>query len=97
MVAHNCRRVNNYTTPDLKSNADDTQANEMIIPKKMPLEQKKKKAKELYNSGWSYSQIAKYFGVRKSTVYNWIHDYPYRKRRPDQNVQKGSFLIGAIS
>jgi hypothetical protein len=62
-----------------KSYADNTAGKEMVIPKKMSLEQKKKKARELYNSGWSYSQIARYFGVSKSTVYNWIHDYPYRK------------------
>lgn len=48
-------------------------------PSKMTLEQKKEKAKDLYESGWAYSQIAKYFGVSKSTVYNWIHDYPYKK------------------
>jgi len=47
------------------------------LPNKMTLEEKILKAKELYRSGWSLSQIAKYFGVSKSTVYNWIHDYPY--------------------
>jgi len=62
-----------------KSYADNTPDNVMVVPKKMPLEQKKKKARELCNSGWSYSQIARYFGVSKSTVYNWLHDYPYRK------------------
>jgi len=47
----------------------------------MTLEQKKEKAKELYEKGWSLSRIAKYFGVSKSTVFNWIHDYPYPKKR----------------
>lgn len=47
------------------------------LPNKMTLEEKILKAKELYRSGWSLSQIAKYFGVSKSTVCNWIHDYPY--------------------
>jgi len=64
-----------------KAYANNILNNETVIPKKMTLEQKKKKARELYESGWSYSQIAKYFGVSKSTVYNWIHDYPYRKKR----------------
>ena len=50
-------------------------------PSKMTLEQKKEKAKELYEKGWSLSRIAKYFGVSKSTVFNWIHDYPYPKKR----------------
>ena len=48
-------------------------------PSKMTLEQKKQKARKLYESGWSLSQIAKYMGVSKSTVYNWIHDYPHKK------------------
>jgi len=49
-------------------------------PSKMTLEQKKEKAKELYEKGWPLSRIAKYFGVSKSTAYNWIHDYPYRSK-----------------
>jgi hypothetical protein len=47
-------------------------------PYKMTLEQKKEIAKELYEKGWSLYQIAKYLGVSKSTVFNWIHDYPYK-------------------
>ncbi len=50
-------------------------------PSQMTLEQKKEEAKELYEKGWSLSRIAKYFGVSKSTVFNWIHDYPYPKKR----------------
>ncbi len=50
-------------------------------PSKMTLEQKKERAQELYKKGWSLSRIAKYFGVSKSTVFNWIHDYPYPKKR----------------
>jgi hypothetical protein len=49
------------------------------LPKKMTLEEKIIKAKELHKAGWSLSQIANYFGVTKSTVFNWIHGYPYRK------------------
>ncbi len=48
-------------------------------PSQMTLEQKKEKTKELYEKGWSLSRIAIYLGVSKSTVYNWIHDYPYKK------------------
>ena len=48
-------------------------------PSKMTLEQKKEKARELHVKGWSLSRIAKYFGVSKSTVFNWIHDFPYSK------------------
>lgn len=62
-----------------KAYADSTPNIVTVIPRRMPLEQKKKKARELYNNGWSYAQIARYFGVSKSTVFNWIHDYPYRK------------------
>jgi hypothetical protein len=49
-------------------------------PSQMPLKQKKQKAKELYKNQWSLSRIAKYFGVSKSTVFNWIRDYPYPKK-----------------
>lgn len=69
-----------FWTPSLsKAYADNIPNNEMVIPKDMTLEQKKRKAKELHKMGWSYSQVAKYFGVSKSTVYHWIHDYPHRK------------------
>jgi len=47
-------------------------------PKKMTLEEKILKAKELYASGWSITRIAEYFGVSRGTVYNWLHDYPYK-------------------
>ncbi len=47
-------------------------------PSQMTLEQKGAKAKELYEKGWSLSRIAIYLGVSKSTIYNWIHDYPYK-------------------
>jgi hypothetical protein len=46
---------------------------------RMTLGQKKEKAKEFHEKGWSLSRIAKYLGASKSTIYNWIHDYPYRK------------------
>jgi len=49
-------------------------------PSRMTLEQKKQKAKELYKMRWPLSRIAKYFGVSKSTVFNWIRDYPYGKK-----------------
>jgi len=49
------------------------------LPKNMTDKEKMQKATELYAKGWSQSKIAEYFGVAKSTVFNWIHDYPYRK------------------
>jgi len=49
------------------------------LPKNMTDEEKKQKAKELNNEGWSQSKLAVYLGVAKSTIFNWIHDYPYRK------------------
>ena len=50
------------------------------IPSKMSLKEKIIKAKEFYQKGWFLSKIAKYLGVSKSTVYNWVHDYPYRRK-----------------
>jgi len=69
-----------WTSSLSKAYADSTPEKEIIMPEKMSLEQKIQKAKELYRMNWLYSEIARYFGVSKSTVYNWIHDYPYRRR-----------------
>ncbi len=49
----------------------------------MTREEKKQKAKELNAKVWSQSKLAKHFGVAsKGTIFNWIHDYPYRKQSP---------------
>ncbi|MFC1968172.1 helix-turn-helix domain-containing protein [Chloroflexota bacterium] len=48
------------------------------FPSSMSDEEKRQKAKELHQAGWSLSRIANYFGVSKGTVFNWIHDYPYK-------------------
>ncbi len=49
----------------------------------MTREEKIQKAKELCAKGWSQGKIANYLGVSsKGTIFNWIHDYPYRKRGP---------------
>ncbi len=58
--------------------ADTKVVNEIRVPPKMSRKDKIRKAKELHESGWTDSQIARYFGVAKSTVHNWIHDYPYK-------------------
>ena len=71
-----------FWTPSLsKAYADSTPEQKVILPLMMTPEQKMQKAKELYRMNWSCSEIKRYFGVSKSTVYNWIHDYPYRRRR----------------
>ncbi len=59
--------------------ACNTEQSSAKTPKKMTLEEKILKAKELYAKGWSQGKIANYLGVAsKGTVFNWIHDYPYR-------------------
>lgn len=68
-----------WTSGLSKAYADTKFVNEIRFPSKMPREEKIRKAKELHESGWSNSQIGRYFGVAKSTVHNWIHDYPYRR------------------
>ncbi|MEE8471002.1 MAG: helix-turn-helix domain-containing protein [Dehalococcoidia bacterium] len=69
-----------FWTPSLsKAYADSTPAEGMTIPKTMTPDEKKRKAKELGKDGWSYSRIGKYFGVSRSTAYNWVHDYPFRR------------------
>lgn len=47
-------------------------------PRETNLENKISKAKELHTSGWSITRIKEYFGVSRGTVYNWLHDYPYK-------------------
>ena len=49
------------------------------LPKNMTDEEKKQKAQELHQAGKSQGKLAIYFGVSKSTIFNWIHDYPYSK------------------
>lgn len=48
------------------------------FPSSMSDEEKRQKAKGLHQAGWSLSRINNYFGVSKGTVFNWIHDYPYK-------------------
>ena len=58
-------------------------AGDMALPRlspEMTLEEKKQKAKELHEARWSFSRIKQYLGVAsKGTIFNWIHDYPYKK------------------
>ena len=49
------------------------------LPKEMSIYEKILKAKELNQARWSQGKLANYFGVSKGTIFNWIHDYPYRK------------------
>ena len=49
-------------------------------PKKMTKADKMQKAKIKAQEGDSYSQIAKELGVSKSTVFNWVNDYPFKER-----------------
>lgn len=49
-------------------------------PNKMTKEEKKAKAKELQHSGLSSREIGKRLGINEGTVYNYVNDYPYRKK-----------------
>ena len=49
-------------------------------PEKITLEARRTRATELRAQGWSYGQIARAVGVSKSTVVNYMKDYPYRSR-----------------
>jgi hypothetical protein len=64
-----------------KAYADSTPVNGMVIPKKMTREEKIKLAKELHRQGFSLGQIVKVLGVSKSTIKNYIDNYPYRNKR----------------
>ena len=62
-----------------KAFADKVPVDEMIIPKNLTREEKIKRAKEMHRQGLSLGQIAEILGVSKSTVKNYLDDYPYRK------------------
>lgn len=47
-------------------------------PKKIPLEQRIEKAKQLKQQGLSLGQIAKLMGVSKATIKNYLEGYPYQ-------------------
>ncbi len=47
-------------------------------PKKIPLEQRIEKAKQLKQQGLSLGQIAKLMGVSKATIKNYLDGYPYQ-------------------
>ncbi len=67
-----------FWTPSLsKAYADSMLAEGITTPENITLDQKRRKAKELRRGGWSYSRIARYFGISRSTAYNWANDYPY--------------------
>jgi len=48
-------------------------------PKKIPLERRIEKSKQLKQQGLSLGQIAKLMGVSKGTIKNWLDDYPYKR------------------
>ena len=47
-------------------------------PVRLSLNEKQKKAIDLRKAGWSLSRIATELGVSKSTVINYLRDYPYK-------------------
>ncbi len=50
------------------------------LPNKMTKEEEKAKAKELQHSGLSYREIGKRLDINEGTAYNYVNDYPYRKK-----------------
>ena len=79
MIENSLRRF--WTQGLSKAYADSTPVGEMVIAKKMSKEEKIKLAKELHRQGFTLGQIAKILGVSKSTVKNYLDDYPYCRKR----------------
>ena len=62
-----------------KAYTDTASAPRTTTPRKLSKLEKIFKAHEFENKGYSLGQSAKALGVSKSTVYNWLHYYPYKK------------------
>lgn len=50
------------------------------LAKKVSKGDRKSKAKELRQNGYSYRQIASILGIHEATAYNYVNDYPYRHK-----------------
>jgi hypothetical protein len=53
------------------------EASETRLPKRMTLQERIRKAKEMHQGGLSYQQIASVLGVTKSSAYNYVNGYPH--------------------
>jgi len=51
----------------------------MKLPKRMTLEERIQKARELHHGGLSMGQIAKMMGVSKPTIHNYVKGYSYER------------------
>lgn len=53
------------------------EGSETKLPRRMTLDERIQKAKELHQGGLSYQQIASVLGVTKSSAYNYVNGYPH--------------------
>jgi hypothetical protein len=74
-------RLPSFWTPELgRMFASDISAiSKTRIVGKLPVQEKKQKAKELFTKNTSYEDIGLALGVSKGTAFNYVWDYPYRK------------------
>jgi hypothetical protein len=72
-----------FWTPALsKGYAERKLSNEVKFPKKMTREERIKLARDLRKQGLSLGEMAKMLGTSKSTVKNFLDNYPYHKMNP---------------
>jgi len=58
---------------------DITSISKPRLVRKLTLQEKIQKAKEMYQQKDSYDDMGRALGVSKGTAFNYVHDYPYRK------------------
>ena len=67
--------------------ATGVEASATKLPKRLTLEERIQKAMELRRRDFSIGQIARMLGVSKGTVYNYLNDYPYKRRSGKQRLR----------
>ncbi len=86
-----------FWTPSLsRAYADNISIAEIIMPRNIVRDERIKMAKELHRQGFSLGYSKKVLGVSRSTVKNYIADYPYGKKRGGADQVSDDSVLGYL-